>query len=189
MRNALIGLAILAFTQQAGAAGWTLPGPRGEVVREGKAFVCQGLGQAKGKKLPAEDCLYIGALAVGMSEATLKQDLGPVDDVRTDRTGATHYVYLRVAGVEPKFITATLVGGVVVAGQINGPEPLEGFSFNGINLGTGASAVKAKFGAPVKIEPSDNPGAEKWSYAPANFSFEITDDSVSAIRVATDKYR
>jgi hypothetical protein len=81
------------------------------------------------------------------------------------------------------------VGGKVVAGQISGPEPIDGFSFEGIDLGADAASVKAKFGAPTKIAPSDTPGAQKWSYAPANFSFEITDDTVSAIRVATDAYR
>ena len=189
MRNVLIGLAILTLTQDAGAAGWTQPGPRGEIAREGKAFVCNGLGVAKGKKLPAVDCLYIGALAVGMSEAAVKEALGLADDVRTDRTGATHYVYLRVAGDVQKFIAATVVGGVVVAGHIYGPEPIDGFEFNEVNLGTEAATVKAKFGEPMKVGPSDIPGAEKWSYAPANFSFEMADGAVIAIRVATDAYR
>ena len=189
MRNALIGLAILSLAQGAEAAGWTQPGPRGEIAREGKAFVCNGLNEAKGKKLPAVDCLYIGALAVGMGEAALKEALGLADDIRTDRTGATHYVYLRMAGDVQKFVAATVVGGVVVAGHIYGPEPIDGFAFNEINLGTEAATVKAKFGEPTKVSPSDIPDAEKWSYAPANFSFEMADGAVIAIRVATDAHR
>ena len=74
MRNVLIGLAILTLTQDAGAAGWTQPGPRGEIAREGKAFVCNGLGVAKGKKLPkwlraavvaSSSCLRLLALCLG----------------------------------------------------------------------------------------------------------------------------
>lgn len=163
------------------------PELRGEWLRAGPGFACR---VAAGKRIAAPEpevlsyaCQRMGALGVGISEASLKAVLGePHHRMPPERNG-TAYVYFLGKPNQYPYLAATVNASRVVALQISGEAPAAAYSFNQINLGDSTEKLLAQFGSPFHVGPSGLEKTELWTYGPWPFSFEVRGDRVTSIRI------
>jgi len=164
------------------------PELRGQWLREGQTFVCK---VEAGKRVGAPDvdllsfaCQRMGALGVGISEASLKAALGEPHRELPPANNATNYVYFLGKADQFPYLAATVKANRVIALQISGPAPAPGYSFNQINLGDSTEKLMAQFGGPFHVGPSGLETTELWTYHPWPFSFEVREDRVTSIRIS-----
>jgi hypothetical protein len=164
------------------------PELRGQWLRAGPAFACK---VEAGKRVTAPDpeilsyaCQRMGALGVGISEASLKAVLGEPHRKLPPSRGATSYVYFLGNANQYPYLAATLTANRVVALQISGEAPAPGYSFNQVNLGDGIDKLMGQFGSPHHVGLSGLDKTELWSYGPWPFSFEVRGDHVTSIRIS-----
>jgi hypothetical protein len=164
------------------------PELRGQWLREGQTFVCK---VEAGKRVGAPDvdllsfaCQRMGALGVGISEASLKAALGEPHRKLPPANNATNYVYFLGKADQFPYLAATVKANRVIALQISGPAPLAAYSFNQVNLGDSTSKLMAQFGGPFHVGPSGLEKTELWTYHPWPFSFEVREDRITSIRIS-----
>ncbi|WP_246648806.1 hypothetical protein [Bradyrhizobium canariense] len=115
------------------------PELRGQWLRQGQTFACR-VETKKGAAPPDPDllsfaCQRMGALGVGISEASLKAALGEPHRKLPPANNATNYVYFLGKADQSPYLAATVKANRVIALQVSGPAPAPGYSFNHINLG------------------------------------------------------
>jgi hypothetical protein len=161
------------------------PELRGEWLRAGQSFACR---VATNKGAPDPEllsfaCQRMGALGVGISEASLKTVLGEPHRKIPPANNGTTYVYFLDKPDHYPYLAATVNANRVVALQISGEAPAAAYSFNQINLGDGTDKLLAQFGSPFHVGPSGLDKTELWTYGPWPFSFEVRNDRVTSIRI------
>lgn len=170
--------------------GGKTPDPelRGQWLRVGQTFACK---VEAGKRVAAPDpdilsfaCQRMGALGVGISEASLKAVLGEPHRKLPPANNATNYVYFLGKADQFPYLAATVRANRVDALQISGPAPVAAFSFNQINLGDGTEKLLAQLGSPFHVGPSGLEKTELWTYGPWPFSFEVRENRVTSIRIS-----
>jgi hypothetical protein len=163
------------------------PELRGQWLRVGQTFACK---VEAGKHITPPDpdilsfaCQRMGALGVGISEASLKAVLGEAHRKLPPANNASNYVYFLGKPDHYPYLAATVTTNRVVALQISGEAPVAGYSFNQINLGDSTEKLMARFGGPFHVGPSGLEKTDLWSYRPWPFSFEVREDRVTSIRI------
>ena len=126
----------------------------------------------------------MGALGVGISEASLKAILGEPARKLPQPNSAEAYVYFLGKPNEFPYLAATMQGNRVVALQISGEAPAANYDFNQINLGDSTEKLLARFGSPRHVGPSGLEKTELWTYDPWPFSFEVRAERVTSIRIS-----
>ncbi|MDI3565118.1 hypothetical protein [Bradyrhizobium sp. Arg816] len=191
MAGSALALALLGIFAPVNGQG-TSPSPqggkppdpelRGQWLRVGQTFACK---VEAGKRITPPDpdvlslaCQRMGALGVGISEASLKAALGEPHRRLPQPNNATAYVYF--LGKTDQVVKANRV----VALQVSGPAPIAAYSFNQINLGDSIEKLKAQFGGPFHVGPSGLEKTDLWTYEPWPFSFEVREDRVTSIRIS-----
>lgn len=164
------------------------PELRGQWLREGQTFACR-VEAKKGAPPPDPDllsfaCQRMGALGVGISEASLKAVLGEPHRKLPQPNNATAYVHFLGKTGEFPYLAAIVKANRTVALQISGEAPVAGYSFNQVNLGDSTDKLKARFGGPFRVAPSGLEKTELWTYEPWPFSFEVRQDRVTSIRIS-----
>jgi hypothetical protein len=164
------------------------PELRGQWLRQGQTFACR-VEAKKGAAPPDPDllsfaCQRMGALGVGISDASLKAALGEPHRKLPPANNATNYVYFLGKADQLPYLAATVKANRVIALQISGPAPTPGYSFNQINLGDSTEKLMAQFGGPFHVGPSGLEKTELWTYHPWPFSFEVREDRVTSIRIS-----
>jgi hypothetical protein len=164
------------------------PELRGQWLRAGQGFACK---VEAGKRVTPPDpdllsfaCQRMGALGVGISEASLKAVLGEPHRKLPPANDATNHVYFLGKPDQFPYLAATLKANRVIALQISGPAPVAGYSFNQLNLGDSTEKLLARFGSPFHVGPSGLEKTELWNYRPWPFSFEVREDRVTSIRIS-----
>ena len=185
----LLGMSVPANGQGAQPQQGKTPDPelRGQWLRQGQTFACR-VEAKKGAAPPDPDllsfaCQRMGALGVGISEASLKAALGEPHRKLPPTDGATNYVYFLGKPNQYPYLAATVKANRIVALQISGEAPAAGYSFNQVNLGDGIDKLMAQFGSPHHVGPSGIEKTELWTYGPWPFSFEVRGDRVTSIRI------
>jgi hypothetical protein len=164
------------------------PELRGQWLREGQTFACRV--EAKKGALPPDPdllsfaCQRMGALGVGISEASLKAVLGEPHRKLLQPNNATAYVYFLGKTGEFPYLAAIVKANRTLALQISGEAPAAAYSFNQINLGDSSAKLMARFGGPFHVAPSGLEKTELWTYEPWPFSFEVRQDRVTSIRIS-----
>ncbi|EIG62382.1 hypothetical protein [Bradyrhizobium sp. WSM1253] len=164
------------------------PALRGQWLRQGQTFACR-VETKKGAAPPDPDllsfaCQRMGALGVGISEASLKAALGEPHRKLPPANNATNYVYFLGKADQSPYLASTVKANRVIALQVSGPAPAPGYSFNHINLGDSTEKLVAQFGGPFHVGPSGLEKTELWTYHPWPFSFEVQADRVTSIRIS-----
>jgi hypothetical protein len=164
------------------------PELRGQCLRQGQTFACR---VEAGKRATPPDpdilsfaCQHMGALGVGISEASLKAVLGEPHRKLPPANNATTYVYFLGKPDQFPYLAATVKANRALALQISGPAPVAAYSFNQVNLGDGIDKLMAQFGGPFHVGPSGLEKTELWTYEPWPFSFEVREDRVTSIRIS-----
>lgn len=164
------------------------PELRGQWLWAGQGFACK---VEAGKRVDAPDpdvlsfaCQRMGALGVGISEASLKAVLGEPQRKLPQPNNAAADVYFFGRPNERPYLAATVKANRVVALQISGSAPVAVYSFNQINLGDSMEKLLAQFGSPFHVGPSGLEKTELWTYGPWPFSFEVRGDRVTSIRIS-----
>jgi hypothetical protein len=164
------------------------PELRGQWLRAGQTFACK---VEAGKRITPPDpdilsfaCQRMGALGVGISEASLKAVLGEPHRKLPQPNNATAYVYFLGKPSELPYLAVTVKANRIVALQISGPVPVAAYSFNQINLGDATAKLLAQLGSPFHVGPSGLEKTDLWSYGPWPFSFEVREDRVTSIRIS-----
>lgn len=68
--------------------------------------------------------------------------------------------------------------------QVTAPQPVAGVSLHGVQHGDFAAVVKAHLGAPTRVVPVPEVGAERWEYQGRNYTLELTGSKVSSIKLS-----
>ncbi|WP_456620974.1 MULTISPECIES: hypothetical protein [unclassified Bradyrhizobium] len=164
------------------------PELRGQWLRAGQGFACK---VDAGKRVSPPDpdvlsfaCQRMGALGVGIPEASLKAVLGEPHRKLPPANGATTYVYFLGKPDQFPYLAATVKANRVLALQISGPAQAAPYSFNQINLGDATEKLLAQLGSPFHVGPSGLEKTELWTYGPWPFSFEVREDRVTSIRIS-----
>ncbi|MCS3494976.1 hypothetical protein M2189_006064 [Bradyrhizobium japonicum] len=164
------------------------PELRGQWLRVGQTFACK---VEAGKRITPPDpdalsfaCQRMGALGVGISEASLKAALGEPHRKLPPANNATNYVYFLGKPDQLPYLAATVKANRVVALQVSGPAPVAAYGFNQVNLGDSIEKLIARFGGPFHVGPSGLEKTELWTYEPWPFSFEVRQDRVTSIRIS-----
>ncbi|WP_453957908.1 hypothetical protein [Bradyrhizobium japonicum] len=133
------------------------PELRGQWLRVGQTFACK---VEAGKRITPPDpdvlsfaCQRMGALGVGISEASLKAALGEPHRKLPPADNATNHVYFLGKPDQLPYLAATVKANRVVALQVSGPAPLAAYSFNQVNLGDSTEKLMARFGGPFHVGP------------------------------------
>jgi hypothetical protein len=164
------------------------PELRGQWLRAGQAFACR---VEAGKRVTAPEpevlsyaCQRMGALGVGIPEASLKAVLGEPHRKMPPANNGTTYVYFLGKPDHYPYLAATVNANRVVALQISGEAPTAAYSFNQINLGDGTEKLLVQFGSPFHVGPSGLEKTVLWTFGPWPFSFEVRNDRVTSIRIS-----
>jgi hypothetical protein len=172
------------------AASDAAGGLRGEWKRAGAGFTC--IVETKKRPPPAgtkpeilaRACQHLGPFVVGDDASKVKALLGAPFRTLPQPNGNTAWIYFVEQQDHHPYLIVTVAKSRVVALQITGPVAAKDYDFNHIGLGLPASELLAQFGSPSHIEPSDVKETELWSYNPWPFSFEVSADRVTSIRIA-----
>ena len=121
-------------------------------------------------------CQRMGALGVGISEASLKAVLGEPHRKLPQPNNATAHVYLLGRTDGTPYLAAIVKADRTVALQISGEAPVAAYSFNRVNLGDSTDKLMTQFGGPFHVGPSGLEKTELWTYEPWPFSFEVRQD-------------
>jgi hypothetical protein len=164
------------------------PELRGQWLRNGQTFACR-VEAKKGAAPPDSDllgfaCQRMGALGVGISQASLKALLGEPHRKLPQPNNATAHVYLLGRTDGTPYLAAIVKADRTVALQISGEAPVAAYSFNRVNLGDSTDKLLAQFGGPFHVGPSGLEKTDLWTYGPWPFSFEVRQDRVTSIRIA-----
>jgi hypothetical protein len=169
------------------------PGFRGHFERAGAGFGCvippqpgvTGARVAEAGDLP---CLFVGPLSLGGEAAMPARLLGSPNQSLAGPNGAEAQVFFFRRAADSPYLVASIWHGRIVALQLTGPiatveqVPAE-FSFNRLRLGATTDTVRAVLGPAKHVVPVPTIEAELWSYSPWTFSFEMTEQRVSSIRI------
>jgi hypothetical protein len=164
------------------------PELRGEWRRAGAGFACtvKSRQQIPPEKIPEVlpgACLYLGPFGIGKSATTVKARLGEPHRTVPQQSGAVAWMYfLEAAGRHPH-LAVTVREDRIIALQLTGSVAAKSYGFNSIDLGASTETLIKVFGPAQHLNPSSQTGADLWSYGPWPFSFEITNDRVSSIRI------
>ena len=184
-----LALFVLGMPASVNGQGAKTPDPelRGQWLRAGQGFGCK-VDPSRRIAVPEPEllgyaCQRMGALGVGISEASLKAVLGEPQRKMPPANNGTTYVYFLDKPDHYPYLAATVNADRVVALQISGEAPAGAYSFNQINLGDGTEKLLAQFGSPRHVGPSGLEKTELWTYGPWPFSFEVRGDRVTSIRI------
>jgi len=183
---------LLAFASSAFAADYAEPLPRYE--RAGNGFACH-IGKPDGDKTDAmhwqadQVCMRIGPLYVGMPRNELEKILGtPATMIVED--GHENFAYTVNRGDSEFVATYAIVvygdGATATSIQLTGKAFPDPWYFSGLTLGNSEDTLRARLGAPLHVEQSDEAGTVVWGYRPWTFSVEVHDKEISSIRVWID---
>jgi hypothetical protein len=166
-------------------------GARGEFVRSGQAFACKvpagQIAPENVSKLTDQVCLHLGSLPIWADETVVEPLFGKPDRVLPQSNGSTVKVFFTRKQQGASYFVITVQDHKIVAIQLSGKDPVAGYNFNQIQLGSSTDEVIAHLGNPLVTEPiADVPGSILWSYRPWTFSLEITADHVTSIRIADE---
>ena len=190
MKGLVIWVAgLLAIASSACAADYTDPLPRFE--RAGNGFACH-VDKGDGEKTAAmhwqadQACMRIGPLYVGMARTDLEKILGaPATMVVED--GHENFAYIVNRGDSDFVATYAVViygdDATTTSIQLTGKAFPNPWFFSGLTLGNSEDALRARLGAPLHIEQSDEAETLVWGYQPWTFSVEVHDKEISSIRV------
>lgn len=166
---------------------------RGRYLRSGPGFACQieapdKLSPDQIKALSEHSCMRIGPLVVGMEAAALKASLGQPTRQVDGPKGTTVWAYFFGKTNDDPYLLASIWRDRLVAIQVTGRLPADKYGFNGITLGATAESLTKQFGKPMAVGSSSQPNTDVWSYQPWTFSFELSGDRVTSIRVADPQF-
>lgn len=108
----------------------------------------------------------MGALGVGISEASLKAVLGEPHRKLPPANNAATYVYFLGKADRFPYLAAAVKANRVLALQISGTAPAAAYGFNQVNLGDSTEKLRAQFGNPFHVGPSGLGKTELWTYGP-----------------------
>lgn len=192
-------IAMMGLTQATGALAQQArqdlvdPVHRGYYKRTGPAFACvigpsEKLSPEQIKALSEHVCMRIGPLVVGMAAAAVKSALGQPSRQIEGPKGTTVWIYFLAKPNEEPYLLASIWQDRLVAIQVTGHSPADKYGFNGITLGATTESVTKEFGKPMRTIASSQPNTDVWLYQPWTFSFELSGDRVTSIRVADPQF-
>lgn len=164
----------------------------GQFVRSGEnSFGCVARAGLSPTGDPLSQCLVLGPVKIGTSEAEVRMQLGAPFAELDDGIGGVAYVHALSWGGAPEGSDPTtyLILSYDEAGnaksiQLSGSErPSCCWQFSGLTVGDSSEAVIDALGVPFSRSDTGAHGASLWQYGPWPFSFEIAAGVVSSIRI------
>ena len=130
-------------------------------------------------------CLRIGGIRIGQHVDTVKAEASQT--IRQGNIRLNVYFFpTEKEGGKPPYLVVGDVDNKIVSLQITG-SPIRNdvqIDFSGLKLGDSSRKILETVGLPLNKAAASVPNSELWNYSLHGFSFEITQDKITSIRIA-----